>query len=384
MRKIASFEKENLAKRFSMFLEKMNIENTLEPIYDDAKRKPVFHIWVHNEDDIIKATNTFDEFMKDPLQPKFDVQIEEVVRKEASDKPQPNNQEERPATDPLAQKQKFPYKTTFFFIFLCAVFFVINFMQEMSLAKRYELKQTVLLTPIQKLFLYDMPIVREKIDDIIIKYRLDTLEKLEKPPAEAQEEIEQVENMPLWQGLYDVVLKKLSDKDDRLTGPMFEKIRKGEIWRLFTPCILHSGLLHILFNMLWLWFLGKQMEPRVGVIRFVLFILIIGIISNTFQYLMGGPFFLGFSGVVMGMAGYIWVRQLVAPWEGYAVPKGIFLFIGFFILAMLGLQIVAFIFQVMKSKLAFTPAIANTAHIVGALTGMVLAKIPFFSWRSSE
>ncbi|NGX62854.1 MAG: hypothetical protein KR126chlam6_00256, partial [Candidatus Anoxychlamydiales bacterium] len=27
---------------------------------------------------------------------------------------------------------------------------------------------------------------------------------------------------------------------------------------------------------------------------------------------------------------------------------------------------------------------ANTAHIVGALAGMLLAKIPFFTWRPSE
>jgi len=126
------------------------------------------------------------------------------------------------------------------------------------------------------------------------------------------------------------------------------------------------------------------MEPRLRFVRYVLFIVIVAIISNTAQYLMGGPYFLGFSGIITGMVGYIYVRQKIAPWEGYNVPNAVFYFIAIFILAMFFLQLVSFIMQIFKPKLGFAPGIANTAHIVGALTGIVLAKIPFFTWRTSE
>ena len=45
---------------------------------------------------------------------------------------------------------------------------------------------------------------------------------------------------------------------------------------------------------------------------------------------MGGPYFLGFSGIITGMIGYILVRQKIAPWEGYNIPNAVFYFIGIF------------------------------------------------------
>ena len=40
------------------------------------------------------------------------------------------------------------------------------------------------------------------------------------------------------------------------------EIRHGEVWRLFTPMLVHMHFLHILFNMLWLRDLGSMVEAR--------------------------------------------------------------------------------------------------------------------------
>jgi len=379
MRLVGNIQDQKLASRFSLFLQKENIDNEVEKSFDKKDNKEIFTIWVHNEDLLNMAKNHFDDFIKEPKNPKFDVN-EAMLKKDSEEK------SDLPIKDPMVLQKSFPYKLTYFFLALCVILYFINFMQEVNIKKKYNLKQLVMLTPIQMLFLYDLPEQRLLLDDVIIKYKLDDAKKLENPPKEAQEEINKIEKKPAFMGLYEIVLQKLQKtKDISIKSPkLFEKILDGQVWRLFTPAVLHSGILHILFNMLWLWYLGKQIEPRLRSIRYFLFIIIIAVVSNTFQYLMGGPYFLGFSGIITGMVGYIYVRQKTAPWEGYNIPNAVFYFIGIFIFAMLFLQIAAFVFQVIKPKVGFTPGIANTAHIVGALAGMLLAKIPFFTWRPSE
>ena len=374
MRIVASFDNENLASRFSHFLEKQNIDNILESNFDKKENKNMYSIWVHNEDLQERAISYFNNFLSDPMNSKFDVKIPE---------PKKNEDDVNPKKEELKIKRSSPFKLTFFFLFLCIVLYFVNFMQESSLKKKYNLKHLFVFTPLQKQFFYDLPPQRLLLDEVIIKYQLDDEKKIKNPPDEAKSEIQKIEEMPSFMGLYDIVLQKLQKTKKSIpTGQMFIKIRQGQIWRLFTPAILHSGFLHILFNMLWLWYLGKQMEPRLKFFRFFLFVVIVAVLSNTAQYLMGGPYFLGFSGVITAMIGYIWVRQRAAPWEGYNIPNIVFYFIGIFIFAMLFLQIVAFIMQILKPSIGFTPGIANTAHIAGAIIGMIFAKIPFFTWRS--
>src|SRR5438045_2341212 len=48
---------------------------------------------------------------------------------------------------------------------------------------------------------------------------------------------------------------------------MLVEVRHGQIWRLFTPAIIHLGFLHILFNMLWLRDLGSMIEARQGTLQ---------------------------------------------------------------------------------------------------------------------
>jgi membrane associated rhomboid family serine protease len=48
-------------------------------------------------------------------------------------------------------------------------------------------------------------------------------------------------------------------------------VTHGFIWQLVTYSFLHSGLWHILFNMLWLWMFGSQFEVDWGTSRFLEF-----------------------------------------------------------------------------------------------------------------
>ena len=57
----------------------------------------------------------------------------------------------------------------------------------------------------------------------------------------------------------------------RSDGELRSASREGEYWRLVTGGFLHdpSNLLHILFNMYILYWLGTMLEPVLGHVRFV-------------------------------------------------------------------------------------------------------------------
>ena len=198
-------------------------------------------------------------------------------------------------------------------------------------------------------------------------------------PPGFQGDLEKMEPPPYWHGIYDWVVAKMKGRDLN-QGPLFFKMKQGEYWRLFTPAILHSDFLHILFNMLWLWYLGRPIERRIGAFRLLCLTLVLALVTNVLQYLMSGPLFMGYSGIITGLAGFIWMRERKAPWEGYPLTKGTILFLLLFIVAIFGLQIVAFLFQIL-SRYDFMPNIANTAHIAGALFGAYLGRFQFFAQR---
>lgn len=95
------------------------------------------------------------------------------------------------------------------------------------------------------------------------------------------------------------------------------EVSSGEIWRLFTPALIHFGPWHLLFNLLWLADLGWKVERRRGSLYFAAFALAVVIPSNLAQYLASGPSFGGLSGLVFGLVGYVWCRNRCAGREEY-------------------------------------------------------------------
>jgi GlpG protein len=98
------------------------------------------------------------------------------------------------------------------------------------------------------------------------------------------------------------------------------------------------------------------------------------------QYLMSGPFFIGYSGIVTALAGFTWMRERIAPWEGYPLNRATILFLVLFIGAVFVLQAASFFIQIFSNQ-DFAPNIANTAHIAGAIIGAYLGKFKFFAQR---
>ena len=86
-------------------------------------------------------------------------------------------------------------------------------------------------------------------------------------------------------------------------------------WTLFTYMFLHAGLMHLLFNMIGLFFFGPRLESRLGARGFLglYFLSGLGGAAFTFAFSYGAPV-VGASaavyGIVIGFAMY-WPRELI-------------------------------------------------------------------------
>lgn len=134
------------------------------------------------------------------------------------------------------------------------------------------------------------------------------------------------------------------------------EIRHGQVWRLITPIFLHFGILHILFNMLWLKDLGSMIESRQGPGYLALLVLVVAAFSNVAQfYFSHTPAFGGMSGVVYGLLGYIWMRGKFDPGSGlFLHPSTVTMMLIWLVVCYTGLM----------------GPVANTAHTVGLALGM--------------
>jgi GlpG protein len=99
-------------------------------------------------------------------------------------------------------------------------------------------------------------------------------------------------------------------------GGFLPEVFHGQIWRLFTPILVHFSAGHILFNMMWLFSLGSMVESVHGSGRFALLIAAFAVGSNLTEYLFGSPIFGGMSGVNYGLIGYVWIRGRCDPASG--------------------------------------------------------------------
>ena len=158
----------------------------------------------------------------------------------------------------------------------------------------------------------------------------------------------------------------LSFQDFRIQGqyiyfqPWLEVLHGGQWWRLFTPMLIHFGVLHLAMNSLWYWELGRRIEARHGGLVLIGLTLTFALLSNFAQYAYGGPsLFGGLSGVLYGLLGYCWIFQLLAPTPAYQLPRGV--------LAMMLIWLLVCLSGVIDT-LGFG-SIANAAHVGGLVAG---------------
>lgn len=375
MRLITTFDDENLGRKFSSFLLEKKIANHYEDVVDSEGHRSG-KVWVYDEDQVADAFRWLELFEKQPYDPQF------LVKPKITPLFEPEEEKIIPVPKKPSQSPHTPL--TIGLIILCGLLFVWAQLSTPVLQRipKGLPPAPIATSKIYKEFLYDYPEAYALVDKLVKLFGIQNVDNPESLSTEGKFLYLKILNTPYWEGYYDKVIQYFHhpEKGWEWNEPMFEKIKQGEFWRLITPIFLHSDIFHIFFNMIWLLILGREMEPKIGIWRLALFIIITGAFSNTAQYFMSGPNFIGFSGVICAMLAYIWMRQRIAPWEGYKIQNATMNLMAFFILALLALQTASF-FAELFLKINFGVPIANTAHIAGALLGFVLGKRKEFAWR---
>ena len=133
-------------------------------------------------------------------------------------------------------------------------------------------------------------------------------------------------------------------------------IAQGEWWRLITSTLLHGSILHLLFNMYALYWLGPQLERSLGHSRFAALYILSALGGSVASYWFSdiNTVSVGASGAIFGLitATIVIGRQMRTDVSQLVVLLGINVMIGF-----------------------AQPGIDWRAHFGGAITGAAIAVI---------
>jgi GlpG protein len=316
MRQIGSIPDPHAAERFGDYLLTLGIGNTVE----ESPSTGTWAVWVEHDDDLERAAGELSAFVANPADPRYAEAARQakVVRAEEEKAAERRRKNFTDVRTRWSQPKQWNVPLT---LALIGISVVVAFITHLDFGARSTAADPLRITAVDR--------------------------------------------------------SRSSDPNDLEVVPIRTSILKDhEVWRLITPIFLHGGIIHILFNMLWLRDLGGMIESRKGTLFLAVLVLAIAVLSNLGQYYFGAirvpvpggqhltfynPFFGGMSGVVFGLFGYVWVRGRVDPAAGIGINREntILMFI-WLILCFTGL----------------VGAIANGAHLIGLLVGLAFGYIP--------
>ncbi|MGC2110983.1 MAG: rhomboid family intramembrane serine protease [Candidatus Korobacteraceae bacterium] len=165
---------------------------------------------------------------------------------------------------------------------------------------------------------------------------------------------------------------------------------RGWIWQLVTYAFLHAGLLHILFNMLWLWMFGAQLEVDWGYNLFLQFYFFCAIgaalvtVAVSFTGILGAnPLVptVGASGAIFGLL--LAFGVLHGESEVMLFPLPFLIKAKYFIMGLIAIEIYA----TLSSSHQPGQSVAYMAHLGGLAFGYIWLKfVPRrgFGYAASE
>jgi membrane associated rhomboid family serine protease len=166
-------------------------------------------------------------------------------------------------------------------------------------------------------------------------------------------------------------------------GSGFVALDEAPWWvTILTSMFMHGGILHIAFNMLFMWIFGNNIEDSMGRVRFLFFYLLAGAVAVYSQALLDPDSTIPTIGASGAVAGVLGAYLLLLPRARVLT----LIFIVFFATlieipayVMLGiwfvLQFLPAVGQVATPDLAGDAGVAYFAHVGGFVFGLALVKL---------
>lgn len=141
-------------------------------------------------------------------------------------------------------------------------------------------------------------------------------------------------------------------------------VAHGEYWRLLTSAFLHSGMMHIAFNMFALYLFGPAIEAALGRVKYLLSYITLAVAASVWVYWLSpvNAATVGASGVVFGLLGMVLVFMI---WTKQDVT---------------GLVILLAI----NAVISLQGNVSWQAHLGGFVTGVILAAVFVYAPRERQ
>src|SRR5688572_2932615 len=88
-----------------------------------------------------------------------------------------------------------------------------------------------------------------------------------------------------------------------------DDIWRGSYWGLFTCAFVHLEMWHLVFNVYWLWELGRRLETSIGPWPYLALVAVSAGIASSFQLAASDSTGIGASGVVYAIFGFMWLAR---------------------------------------------------------------------------
>ncbi len=385
MRSLCTTTDKEIIRSITQALDEMNIAYSLEGKTNsdwgsDTYGETTFHLWIIEETQYEEAKEISKKIIADPL-------IRQKYFIPLADSSSFKSEHSSP-TDEVAQKyeRKLPqwstHPATVILIFILSFVYlwqVIAPEETLHLSSPSGTDYFVYRgrSYPERILLYDYPKAWQLYDSAVSQFNsLNSKEPESWQVKAVTQNLLLAHQTPYWRGFYSYIHSK-EDLKSSIHIPRFEKtLKQKQLWRLITPSLLHGSWLHFIFNLMWAIILLPVTEEifrplsRRGV-HFFIFLCVLALFSNTAQYIMSGANFLGFSGVIAGVAGYLFSRMRTLPDElRQKIDVGGLIFLRAFIYVSAFISLVNFLFGTIgASEYAIPFEIANTAHLVGWWTG---------------
>lgn len=158
----------------------------------------------------------------------------------------------------------------------------------------------------------------------------------------------------------------------RVFGLNVEGISNGWLWQFVSYALLHGTFIHLLLNMLGLFFLGPELERSMGTRSFTAMFIFCSILGGIGWYALTYPY----EGVCVGASGGIF--GLIGAFAGLFPNRQLTLLVFFVLPVTMPAWLLAVLFGLMQLAYLLNPgasSIAYAAHLAGGIAGFIFVKV---------